>query len=259
MQKMKLQEILKDQTITSQFDFSGSCIDKDGTSQTFTIFTTAFFLSEVLHNYFNRETFIQDPDNAFMEFVGVFNNWKYTRGTMYAKIMYAYSFGYNPIENYSSVETTLGETSLKHGLSTQRTYNNDKITTSHGTGDNADKVTRTYNQEKSTDKSGRYGANSSSLVDVTEASNEMTGSHTDTYSGTKSDEHTGGYTDENSGKDITGVDTTTTKSGNIGVMTPGQMIDSDYNAFILHEDLQQRAIKEFLDRYTFYSEGVNLW
>lgn len=253
--KMTLAEILKNQTITTQFDFTGACPDKDGVTQNFTIFNTAFFIGEIKHLYFGRECFIDDPDTAFAEFVGLFNIWKATRGPMYARIMYAYSMGYNPIENYSSVETTQGETSLKHGLSTQRVYNQDKITTTHTN----DKVTRTYNSETSTDTSSRYGVNSASAVPVAGNSNVMSGSHSDEYTGSKADEHTGGYTDTNSGKDITGVDTTITKSGNIGVMTPGQMVDSDYNAFILHQDLQERALKEFLDRYTFYSEGVDLW
>lgn len=255
MQKMKLEQILKNQTITTQFDFSGSCKDKDGNTQTFTIFNSAFFLSEIMHNYFNRVTFIQDPENALTELVSIFNNWKTTRGPMYAKIMYAYSFGYNPIENYSSIEQTESESSLKHGLSIEHTWNQDKVTTTH----NQDKTTTTYTQLKDDTKNYRQGVNSSENVATTETENTRSGSVSDEHTGSTSNEHTGGYSDTHSGKDITGVIATVTKTGNIGVMTPGQMIDSDYNAFVLHEDLQQRAIKEFLDRYTFYSEEVDLW
>ena len=71
MEKMKISEILKNQTITNQFDFSGSCPDKEGVTVTFSIFTTAFFMMEVTHNYFNRSAFV-DPDNAFTDFLNIF-------------------------------------------------------------------------------------------------------------------------------------------------------------------------------------------
>ena len=186
MTKLKISEILKNQTITNQFDFSGSCPDKDGCTVTYTIFPTSLFINEIKYKYFNRVMFVDDPDTAFAELVAQFTTWKNARGFMYARMMYAYSLGYNPIENYSSIEHTESESSLKHGLQSQRTYNSDKVTTGHTN----DKVVRTYQQEKATDKSGRYGVNSSTLVDVTENTNEMTGGHTDEYSGTKYDEHT---------------------------------------------------------------------
>ena len=69
MKKMKITEILKNQTITNQFDFKGTCPDKDGVLTEFTIFETAYFLSKIKHLYFNRVTFIEDPENAFTEFV----------------------------------------------------------------------------------------------------------------------------------------------------------------------------------------------
>lgn len=253
MTKLKISEILKNQTITNQFDFSGSCPDKDGCTVTYTIFPTSLFINEIKYKYFNRVMFVDDPDTAFAELVAQFTTWKNARGFMYARMMYAYSLGYNPIENYSSIEHTESESSLKHGLQSQRTYNSDKVTTGHTN----DKVVRTYQQEKATDKSGRYGVNSSTLVDVTENTNEMTGGHTDEYSGTKYDEHTGGFTDSNSGKDITGVIADVTKSGNIGVMTASQMLQSQYDGLI--QEVQYRAIKDYLDNNSFYSEGVCLY
>lgn len=303
-ERMKIATILKDQTITNQFDFSGSCKDKDGETVTFEIFTTAFFLSEVLHNYFNRETFIIDPDNAFTEFVGIFNNWKTTRGLLYARIAYAYSLGYNPIENYSSTEIMDRTDELTHGLSTERTYDNDKIERTYTndkiertytndkiertyTNDNIvtshsnDQVQTTYNSIQDVNAKTRYGVNSSSAVPTETDTNTRTGSDTVVYSGSKTDSHngkyddthtggyddthsgkyddthTGGYTDANTGTDSTDIDYTLTKRGNIGVMTASQMIQSEYDGLI--QDLQNRALKEFLDRYTFYSEGVDLW
>lgn len=253
MLKMKISEILKNQTLTTQFDFSGSCPNKDNETVTFSIFNTAFFTNEIKYKYFNRLIFVEDEDTAFTELVAQFTNWKTARGPMYARMAYAYSLGYNPIENYSSVEHTESESSLKHGLSTTRTYNQDKITTGHTN----DKVVRTYQNEKTTDTSGRYGVNSSTLVDVNENTNEITGGHTDEYTGSKYDEHTGGFTDANQGKDITGVIANVTKSGNIGIQTASEMTQKLYSGLI--QELQYRALKEFLDNNSFYSEGVSLY
>lgn len=303
MEKMKIMEILKDQTITNQFDYYGQCPNKDGQTVSFDIFDTAFFLMEVNHNYFNRQVFV-DPDNAFADFLNIFNQWKHTRGLMYARIAYAYSLGYNPIENYSSIEKHTGSDDIEHGKTTEheydndsltRTYNQDTLTRTH----TADNTTRTYNQDavetthtndtltttfnnvKDASTHKRYGVNSSAAVPESEDDNERTGSQTDTHTGSVtnthsggftdahtggySDAHTGGYTDAHSGKYTdtnSGTDTThynsqIEKSGNIGVMTASQMIQAEYDG--LKQDLANRALKEFLDRYTFYSEGVDLW
>ena len=303
MEKMKLSEILKNQTITNQFDFSGQCPDKDGHTVSFDIFDTAFFLMEINHNYFNRQAFV-DPDNAFTDFLNIFTQWKHTRGLMYARIAYAYSLGYNPIENYSSIETHSGSDYIEHGKKTEREYSNDKIERTYNqdkvertyTQDKVehtytqDKVKRTYTQDKETitynnvedaNVNKKYGVNSGDAVPVSEDTNtrsgsedhehsggysdehsggysdEHSGGYSDEHSGSYADEHSGGYTDENSGRDTTNYDSTIAKSGNIGVMTASQMIQSEYDG--LKQDLANRALKEFLDRYTFYSEVVDLW
>ena len=290
MKKMKITEILKNQTITNQFDFKGTCPDKDGVLTEFTIFETAYFLSKIKHLYFNRVTFIEDPENAFTEFVNEFNEWKKTRGLHYARLMYAYSLAYNPIENYDSTETLDRTDDLEHGLSTERTYDEDKVTRTY----NQDKVTHHYNQDKieygvdaqapyketttydelkDTQKNGRYGVNSSTLVDVNENSNERngdvinkfegkrydlhTGNYDDEHTGSYDDEHSGGYTDANTGHDITDTDYTLTKHGNIGVSTVAGMTSELFHS--LKDDLQKRALCEYLDEYTFYSGEVDLW
>ena len=314
--KKTLAEILKDQTITNQFDFSGSCPDQDGDIQTFEIFKTAFFLMEVMTNYCNRSALV-DEDNPFADLVSIFTLWKYTRGSMYARIAYAYSLGYNPIENYNSVETHTGYDELEHGKSTERafdkykiersynqdkverTYNQDKVERTY----NQDKVERTYNQDaiatthandKATttytnlkDEAKKYGVNSASAVPVSENVRngsediEYSGTRTDTHSGGYDDEHTGGYDDEHtggyddthsggyddetsgkytdtdSGSDTQNYNSTISKHGNIGVSTVAGMTAELFDG--LSQDLQNRALKEFLDRYTFYAEGVSLW
>lgn len=252
--KKTLTEILKNQTITNQFDFTGSCPDKDGVSHTYTIFKTSFFLMEVNHNYFNREVFV-DKDNAFTDFCSIFSEWAYTRGPLFARIMYAYSLGYNPIENYSSIEKHTGYDRMEHGETVERSYDQDAVTTSF---DNYKEKT-TYNDVKDTEEFAKYGVNSSNAVNVSSDTNTKSGNQELTYSGSKTDTHSGGYSDEHSGNDTQTYNSQIAKSGNIGVLTPGEMVEKDYNAYVLHQDLQNRALKEFLDRYTFYSEGVELW
>ena len=281
--KKTLSEILKNQTITNQFDFSGSCPDQDGTIETFEIFKTAFFIMEVMTNYCNRSALV-DEDNPFTDFVSIFTLWKYTRGSMYARIAYAYSLGYNPIENYNSIETHTGYDELEHGKSTERSFDNYKIERSYNQDKvertyNQDKVERTYNQDaiatthandKATttytnlkDEAKKYGVNSASAVPVSENIRngsediEYSGTRTDTHSGGYDDETTGKYTDTNSGSDTQNYNSTISKHGNIGVSTVAGMTAELFDG--LNQDLQNRALKEFLDRYTFYAEGVSLW
>lgn len=45
-----------------------------------------------------------------------------------------------------------------------------------------------------------------------------------------------------------------TKQGNIGVMTPSEMLQKEYDGLI--QDLAFRALNEFIDRYTWYSVSV---
>ena len=283
--KKTLTEILKNQTIGNNFDFSGSCPDKDGTTQTFTIFSTAFFINEIEHNYFNRVAFV-DPDNSFTDLVAMFTQWKTDRGQMYARMAYAYTLGYNPIENYSSIENHTGHDDFDNKKkvthtwtndtltrtytndNVQRTYNNDAIATTHA----QDKATTTYNSVQDAATQTKYGVNSSNAVNVSGDTNTRTGNEVLEYSGTKTDTHTGGYTDshtgstadthtgsysdENSGKDSTIYNSTITKSGNIGIQTAADMKRSEYDNLV--QDLALRAVFDFLDRFTFYSEGVDL-
>lgn len=237
---MKLHEILQDQTIAAtQFDFTGTCPDKEGNNYTATIFNTAYFISEVLHKYFNREIFILDTEHAYNEFCSIFNLWEANRGLMFARMAYAYSLGYNPIENYSSVEVmdrtdrtdynSDQERTYNNDL-VERTYNNDKIERTH----TADKIERTYTNDSversytnfntehthTNDKEtttytnlvdqhdhDKYGVNSSGAVHVSKDTDtrngvselERTGSDKDTITGSYADTHSGGYDDTHTG------------------------------------------------------------
>lgn len=270
MQKMKLWEILKNQTITTQFDFSGSCPDKDGETVSFTIFNSAYFINEVKYRFFDRELFVEDESTAFNELVSRFTTWKTARGLMFARMAYAYSLGYNPIENYSSIETHTGHDDFENKKKVTHTWTQDKVERQYTnlatvTSHDQDKDTTTYTQLKDTDKNYRFGVNSADKVQQAENETERTGSESVEHSGTKTDTtngkyadtHTGSYNDENSGTDSQIYNSTLTKSGNIGVMTASQMLASQFEG--INQNLQRRALDEFIQDTTFYCEGVSIW
>lgn len=290
--KKTLTEILKNQTITNQFDFSGSCPDSEGTAQTFTIFNTGFFLNEINHNFFNRVMFV-DPEAAFADLVATFTIWAQNRGYMYARLAYAYSLGYNPIENYSSIENHTGHDDYENHKKVTHTWTNDtleraydtenplKVTRQYDsqtpltvtTGHNNDKETTTYTALKDTDNTWKYGVNSSEPVPSAKSENTRSGSEATEFSGTRTDttsgkyfdtttgkytdKHTGSYNDENSGIDKTLYNSTISKHGNIGVSTASQMIGELYDG--LKQNLALRAVHDFLDNFTFYDGEVDIW
>lgn len=293
MIKKTISEILKNQTITNQFDFSGSCPDKDGATVTFSIFNTDYFIDEITHNFFNRVAFV-DETNSFTDFVARFTKWAQSRGPMFARMAYGYSLGYNPIENYASIESHSGDDSYENKKKVTHTWTQDTITHSYDaddplkveraydsntplvvtTGHNDDIETTTYNDVTDAHDISKYGVNSSDSVPVSTDTNTRSGDETREYSGTRTDTttgkysdtttgkytdiHSGSYSDENSGTDKQIYNSTITKSGNIGVMTAAQMLDSEFTN--LKNDLALRALWDFLDRCTFYSEGVDiLW
>lgn len=291
--KKTLTEILKNQTITNQFDFSGSCPDQEGTAQTFTIFNTGFFLNEINHNFFNRVMFV-DPDAAFTDLVTTFTIWAQNRGYMYARLAYAYSLGYNPIENYNSIEEHTGHDDFDNKKKVTHTWTQDKIERAYDaenplktsrlydsenplkveTGHTNDKTKTTYNNVKDTDESYKYGVNSATKVPSAENTNTRsgneeieysgtradttTGTYSDTTTGKYTDTHTGSYNDENSGKDSTIYNSQIAKHGNIGVSTASGMIQELFDG--LKQNLALRAVYDFLDAFTFYDGEVNsLW
>lgn len=311
--KKTLTEILQDQTITNQFTFSGSCPDKDGISQTFTIFDTNYFLNEIEHNFFNRVAFV-DKDNSFTDLTTMFSRWAASRGRMYAGMAYAYTLGYNPIENYSSVEEHTGTDTFTNGKTVTHTWDEDTIEHAYDA-ENPLKVSREYDaldpyqqtreydsqnpyktatthendkeeisftNRLDTNKSYKFGVNSSTKVQQSETEDgkagtettefkgtrnettsgkywdKTTGKYYDTTTGKYTDVHTGSYTDAAEGDDVTEYNSTITKTGNIGIQTAADMKASEYKN--LSQDLALRALWEFLDRFTFYAEGVDaIW
>lgn len=188
---------------------------------------------------------------------------------MYARMMYAYSLGYNPIENYSSIEKHTGHDDYENHKKITHTWSQDKLEREYTNFYNetthvGDKDTTTYTNFTDTDKNYKFGVNSGTKQQQSEYENtksgsmdvEHKGSRKDQTSGKYSDTHTGSYNDENSGTDKTLYNSQVERSGNIGVMTASQMLQSQYDGLI--QDLQQRALKEFLDKYTFYDGEVDI-
>lgn len=235
-------------TITNQFDFTGNYIDTDGNTHNMTIFDTNYFLTELRHNYFSRDIFI-DTDAPATDIVNIFTVWKQSRGALYAKQAYAYTLAYNPIENYLSDEHTEGTVDLEHGEKIER-KGGQKITTTHTN----DQVATTYNQLQDVNTHSKYGLNSANAVPSDIDTNVRTGSETATHTGSVSNEKDGTDTDTHSGTDTTSTNMTTTRHGNIGVQTAAEMLEREFNG--LKQDLADRAIKEFLSKYTFYSGEV---
>lgn len=236
-------------TITNQFDFTGNYIDTDGNTHNMTIFDTNYFLTELRHNYFSREIFI-DTDAPAADIVNIFTCWKQSRGALYAKQAYAYTLAYNPIENYLSDEHTEGTVELEHGETIER-EGGQTVTTTHTN----DQVATTYNQLQDENTHSKYGLNSANAVPADKDTNVRTGSETATHTGSVSNAKSGTDTDTHSGTDITSTDMTTTRHGNIGVMTAAQMLQAEFDG--LKQDLADRALKEFLYKYTFYSGEVD--
>lgn len=97
------------ETITTQFDFSGIYTDKDGHQHNVTVFDTSYFLMMLQQLHATRNILVNET-NPSGHFVSLFNAWKNSRKDLFIKQAYAYTLKYNPIENYSSVEQMIDDT-----------------------------------------------------------------------------------------------------------------------------------------------------
>lgn len=235
--------------------------------------------------------------SAAAMFAELFTQWKNSRKNLYFKQAYAYILKYNPIENYSSYEHMTDDiTTHEKGSYTERTNtgNKDKTTITPyeketvETTPYAKETTETtpYQLEKTETKPTNYTNTHSKKAfnsadwsetdkDVQSGSEAVEKSYTGTekiehyyedgdttktektYEGTHitETEHLGSYKDQQGGTDTDRHQYTLTRSGNIGVMTASQMLQSEYEG--LKQDLAFRAFIEFIDRFTYYAEGVS--
>lgn len=245
---MTLSDVLEEfTTITTQFDFKGTYTDTEGTTHQVTVFDTNYFLMEVLHNFTDRKIRI-DSEHVDTDFLHIFQYWKASRENLYLKQAYAYTLAYNPIENYSSVETHNLAHTFEHG---------EKIELEGGITNTNTATNRTNKHEYSQDRkdtttSSRYGVNSSNPVPADKVEDTKAGYEQDTENGVITDTRSGKDTTTHSGTDTERDSGTLTKRGNIGVMTPAEMLQKEYDA--LSQDLARRALYDFLTQYTFYAE-----
>lgn len=156
-------------------------------------------------------------------------------GSNWGKLWATLDFQYNPIENYSMTEEmTDDETVIDYGRTHTRTDN-----LSHGkTGTETDTPntteTQTPNLTNGTE-SEVYGFNSATAVPTGGQTATATGTNTLTRTGTEqttfntTETDTGTQTDVDTGSDTHTRNYTLTRSGNIGVTTSQQMIESERN------------------------------
>ena len=297
MTAYKIGDVLDDMTLTNQFDFSASYVDKGSNPHTFTIFDTTFFANEVKRQFYDRKINLSKlaPDTDLVTLFGI---WKGSRADAYARRAYALSIKYEPLDNYDRTETREGSSETTHGETITTTHadtdtrthaNNDTRTNANNdttTYANTDTTTHnntdetTFDGSETTEK-GLYGVNSVTDVDSDTETKSFT-DRTDTvaHTGTIADAHTGTVTDAHTGT-ITDAHTGTITDAHTGTITDAHSgkdstedgytlraygnIGVTTSAAMLQEDkgllsydLALIAVCDFVDRYTYYSAGLSL-
>ena len=237
------------ETLTNQFDFSTSYVDQEGETHNYTIFDTTFFTNEISRNFATRQILL-DKDDPSTDLVSLFTIWKNSRADAYARRAYALAQKYEPLFNYDRTEHKEGSNETTHGETITRTHNNTDTET------HTDTDTLTYAGSETTDN-GIFGVNSSVSVPSDTATKSFTNrTDTNAHTGAITDSHTGTITDAHSGKDSGKDDYDLRAYGNIGVTTSAAMLEEDFK--LLKVDLALAAVFDFLDRYTYYTEVVDL-
>ena len=271
-----------------QIKADGTYIDKDGASHNLTVFDNDYFKRNVLMWYRNWAITLWDtPENAFPD---LFTSWWNSRKDLYLKQAYAYTLKYNPIENYASHEVMTNDTTgVVHGevinhthghqiettpadYKDETTYPTERKTettpynTTETTTPNDDTTTHSTKGFNSTnfvevDKDVRSGsvtvATTHPTVSKETVSETVTGKETIAHTSQSHEivANTGTDTDTHSGTDTPTRNYTLDRTGNIGVMTAGQMLMEEFNN--LKQDLAKRALDEFIERYCYLSWSVD--
>lgn len=154
-------------------------------------------------------------------------------GVNWGKQWQTRSFEYNPIENYSMVEQmTNDETVSTYGKT--RTQTNDLAHTKTGTETDTPNITETQTPNLTNSRESLvHGFNSTTGVPTGEDTQKATGTNTNATTGNETREYnttyavTGTQTDNDGGQDTQTRNYKLTRSGNIGVTTSQQMIESE--------------------------------
>ena len=238
----------------------------DGTD--YTIYSNAFFVSEILHLFSGRKILLSaaDDETAAEELLTLHSLWCANRSDNYGRRMYALSLDYAPLQNYDSTETREGETNTEYGKRDTTTHG-ETVGTTYGHTDTTvtTDATATTRTGSVTSAHNIYGVNSTAAVGAdtdTDTYNNLADTHSGTLTAVRTeggiDTVTHGGTDviQLSGTDSTEDAYTLRRYGNIGVTTSQQMLESDLD--LLRRDIAAQAVAEFADRYTYYNEGVEL-
>lgn len=159
-------------------------------------------------------------------------------GVSWGKQWKTLSFEYNPIENYSMTEEmTNDETIDAYGKT--RTLTDNFTHTKTGTETRIPDLTdKTTPNLTTIIDSSVYGFNSPTAIPTDEQSQNSTGTNTDTHTGTDTNEYdttdtdTGTQSETDGGQDTHTRNYKLTRSGNMGVTTSQQMIESERSLWI---------------------------
>lgn len=287
---LQVLEALEENTVS--IVANGTFVDKAGVSHSLTVFDNTYFKHNCLLSFRSwKITLWDEPETAFP---ALFTSWWNSRKDLYLKQAYAYTLKYNPIENYASTETMTnditetehGETiEHEHGHEVETTPSNYKDETTYPTERKTEttpySTTETTTPNNATTTHSTKGFNSDNFrevdKDVKSGSETKTTTHMDgntpskeivseTVTGKQTVEHTftnhekiensGTDTDTHSGTDTVTRNYTLTKNGNIGIQTAAEMLGREYDG--LKQDLAKRALYEFISRYCFLSDALDI-
>lgn len=284
---LNILEALADATIQIKAD--GVYTDKDGNSHNLTVFSNDYFRLNCLVSFRSwKVTLWAEPETAFP---ALFNSWWTSRKDLYLKQAYAYTLKYNPIENYASTEVMTDDvTETEHGLQidhehghqiettpadykdettfpTERKTETTPYNTTETTTPNDDTTTHSTKGFNSTtftevDKDVRSGsvtvATTHPTISKETVSETVTGKETVAHTSQTHEivSNTGTDTDMHSGTDTVTRNYTLTKNGNIGIQTAAEMLQREYDG--LKQDLAKRALYEFITRYCFQAEALDV-
>lgn len=184
----------------------------------------------------NRETWLTDA-----EILSAYSNWYFLNKDNFSHLYETTKAEYNPIENYSSVETFEKTSTNDNKTITANAIENNSKTTDQGQTSNKDideKNLTTTDTSIETNTHKKYafdaqGTPTNESGDNKEGTNTQKQSGTDTHtiSGTNSNTNILSANEQSDGTTLdTGKNTedyTLTKKGNIGVTTSQQMLESE--------------------------------
>ena len=226
--KIQIDEVLTDANITTGLDISGT-LGED----TITVISSTDCGNILLYKYGERAFYKPSDTNMtdYAYFIKLWTTWLDSNKTDYLKLYAALDSEYNPINNYDSHEVV----TTQHGhVLTDKSQPGVKTTS----------INEFTPGITDTTESSIYGYNSATASDADKVTNKKTGKDTNT----NTIERTGFDTDTHT---HSGSDTVTSdKSGNIGVTTSQQMIESEVALRL--KDYVDRIIKCFIDEYTTY-------